>query len=160
MPATGHELTRRALLALGAAALARAADPAAEAWEVVTAMAAALGRGSDGEFLAVCDASLPGYATLRGNIAALVATAEIESGIDPVTNEGDGAARLLEVDWLLHLVERGFGRVTRRRQVVKCRMEKRSRKWKVVALEPVAFFAPLSAGMDLAHERRSRGLLR
>jgi hypothetical protein len=144
---------------LGAAALVRAADPAEEVWEVVTTMAAALGRGSDGEFLAVCDASLAGYATLRGNLAGLVAAAEIESGIDPVTNEGDGAARVLEVDWQLHLVERGLDRVTRRRQVVKCRMEKRSRKWKVVALEPVAFFAPPSAGMDLADQRRARALL-
>ena len=115
MPATGHRLTRRALLALGAAAVVRAADSAEEVWEVVTAVAAALGRGSDGEFLAVCDASLAGYATLRGNLAGLVAAAEIESGIDPVTNEGDGAARLLEVDWQLNLVERGFDRVTRRR---------------------------------------------
>jgi hypothetical protein len=160
MPVIGHRLTRRVILALGATALARAADPAEEAWEVVTAMAAALGRGSDGEFLAMCDASLHGYAELRGNVAGLVAAAEIESGIDPVKNEGDGAARVMEIDWLLHLVERGLDRVTRRRQVVKCRMEKRSRKWKVVALEPVAFFAPPSAGMDLADQRRARRLLR
>jgi hypothetical protein len=150
MPATGHELTRRAVLALAVAASARAADPAQEVWDVVTAMAAALGRGSDGEFLAACDSSLAGYAELRGNVAGLVAAAEVESGIDPVKNEGDAAARVLEVDWLLHIVERGLDRVTRRRQVVKCRIEKRSRKWKVVALEPVAFFAPPSAGMDLA----------
>ena len=160
MPATGHELTRRALLATGAAALARAADPAGEAWEVVTAMAAALGRGSDGEFLARCDPSLAGYAQLRANVAGLVAGCEVESGIDPVKNEGDGAARALEIDWLLHLVDRGLGRVTERRQFIKCRMEKRSRKWKVVALEPAAFFAPPSAGMDLAHQRRARAFLR
>jgi hypothetical protein len=161
MPATGHELTRRALLVAVAPLLAEAADPGAEAWDVVTAMALALGRGSDGEFLALCDPSLAGYSTLRANLAGLVAAADVESGIDPVKNEGDNAARDLEVDWQLSLVDRsGLQRVTRRRQVVKCRMEKRAGKWKVVALDPVAFFAPPSAGVDLADQRRARRLLR
>lgn len=161
MRATAPELTRRALLAGLTPILARAADSAEDAWEVVIAMASALGRGADGEFLAVCEPALPGYEALRANVAALVAAADVESAIDPVKNTGGGAARDLEVDWLMSLVDRGgLGRVTRRRQVVKCRMEKRGRRWKVVSLEPAAFFAPPSAGMDLAHQRGARALLR
>jgi hypothetical protein len=139
-------------LALCCAAAAEAANPAEEAWEVVTALAAALGRGSDGEFLALCDPAMPGFDTLRANVAGLVAAAELESGIDPVKNEANGEARDLEVDWTLSLIERSdLQRVTRRRQVVRCRLEKRSRKWKVVAIAPVEFFAPPSAGVNLAH---------
>ena len=161
MPATGRDLTRRALLAASVAALARAADPADEAWELITAMATALGRGDDVGFLSACDSSLSGYATLRTNVAALVATADIESAIDPVRNEGDATAREIEVDWQLNLVDRaGLQRVTRRRQVVKCRLEKRGRRWRVAKLDPVAFFAAPSAGMDFAHERGARFALR
>jgi hypothetical protein len=154
MPATGRELTRRAFLAASTVALARAADPAEEAWELITAMATALGRGDDVGFLSSCDPSLPGYATLRTNVAALAAAAEIESAIDPVRNTGDAAAREVEVDWQLNLVDRaGLQRVTRRRHAVKCKLEKRGRRWRVVMLDPVSFFAAPSAGLDFAHER-------
>jgi hypothetical protein len=161
MPATGRDLTRRALLAASAAVMARAADPADEAWELITAMATALGRADDVGFLSACDSSLAGYATLRTNVAALMATADIESAIDPVRNTGDATAREVEVDWQLNLVDRaGLQRVTRRRQVVKCRLEKRGRRWRVVTLDPVAFFAAPSAGMDFADERGARFALR
>jgi hypothetical protein len=161
MPAIAPEPTRRALLAAGLAAIARAADPSTEAWEVVTDMATALGRGSGTEFLAFCDPGAPGYAVLRSNVAALLAAAEVESGIDPVENSGDDNARVVRADWQLHLIDRtGLGRVTRRREVVTFRMEKRARRWKVTALTPAAFFAPPSAGVDLAHKRGSGGALR
>jgi hypothetical protein len=146
MPVIGPDLSRRTLLAASAAALARAADPAQETWDVITAMAAALSRSSDGEFMAACDPSLPGYEDLRTNVHALVAAVDMESGIDPVSNTGDDRARDVEADWTLQLVDRsGFGRVTRRRQNVKFRFEIRGRKWKVVKLEPASFFAPPSA---------------
>jgi hypothetical protein len=140
-------MTRRAAALLTiCAARALAADPAQEAWEIVTTMAAALGRADPGEFLSVCDAAMPGYATLRANVVALVAQADADSGIDPVRNTGDDHAREVEADWQLHLVDRsGLDRVTRRRENVKLRLEKRGRKWKVIAVEPVGFFAPLSA---------------
>jgi hypothetical protein len=144
MPATGPDRTRRALL-LGLAALARAADPAADAWEVVTGLAAALGRGSDVEFLAWCDPQLAGYSTLRANVSALVVAAEVESGIDPVKNEGDAQKRDVEIDWTMRLINRsGVGKLTERRETVRCGLEKRGRAWKVVRIEPVAFFAPSS----------------
>ena len=160
MAATGRKLTRRALL-FSAAALVRAADPAEEAWELITAMAAALASGADVEFLSACDPSMPGHAALRANVAALVAVADIESAIDPVRNTGDAAARELEVDWQLSLVDRaGLQRVTRRRQVVKCKLEKRGRGWKVMTLDPVSFFAAPSAGVNLAHQHGARVALR
>jgi hypothetical protein len=143
MPAIGRDISRRALL-LGLCALpAAAADPAQEVWEVITTLAAALSRSDPGEFLSVCDPAMPNYAVLKSNVVALVAQAEVESGIDPESNAGDDRARDVEADWSLHLVAKNdLQQVTRRRETVKCRIEKRGRKWKVAALDPVALFAP------------------
>jgi hypothetical protein len=146
MPATGPDRTRRALLLGAAAALLHAADPAAEAWEVVTGLAAALGRASEVAFLAYCDRQMPAYESLRANVSALVAAMDVESAIDPVRNDGDDRSRELEVDWQMRMVGRsGLRTVAQRQDTVKCRLERRGRGWKVVRLEPVAFFAPPSA---------------
>ena len=139
-------MTRRTALFTLCAASAIAAVPAQEVWDVVTVMAAALGTGDAGEFLAMCDPGTPGYALLRANVTALVAQADVESGIDPVQNTGDDRARQIVVDWQLQLVDRSaLQRVTRRREAVTCALAKRRGKWKVISIEPVAFFAPVSA---------------
>lgn len=140
-------MTRRAVIAAYlAAGRIWAADPAREVWEVITGMAAGLGRADPGEFLAPCDKALPGYSGLSANVSGLVAQVEVESGVDPVRNEGDGRTREVEVDWLMHLADRaGLLRVTEREQAVKFRFERRGRAWKVISLEPIAFFAPPSA---------------
>jgi hypothetical protein len=146
MPAIALEMTRRTALLIFCAAPSLAADPAQEAWEVITTLAAALGRGDAGEFLAACDSGMPGYETLRASVSALVAQAEVESGIDPAENSGDDRARNVVVDWQLQLVDRsGLQRVIRRRENVKLLLEKRGRTWKVGRIEPLGFFAPLSA---------------
>jgi hypothetical protein len=146
MPATGPEISRRAFALVCAAAVARAADPAQDAWDLVTKLAASLAAANTSEFLGFCDSAMTSYSDLRVNVSALVAQAEVESGIDPVRNEGDAAAREVEVDWSLRLVGRaGMDRVTNRQANVKLRLEKKGRHWKVVALAPIAFFAPPSA---------------
>jgi len=146
MPVTGREISRRAFALVCAAAVARGADPAQDAWDVVTRLAALLAAANATEFLDACDSGMPGYSDLRVNVSALVAQAEVESGIDPVRNEGDAAARDIEVDWSLRLVGRaGLDRVTSRRASVRLRLVKKGRSWKVTALDPVAFFAPPSA---------------
>ena len=129
-----------------AAAVARADDPAQDAWDLVTRLAAALASANTSEFLGFCDSGMASYSDLRVNVTALVAQAEVESGIDPVRNEGDGAARNIEVNWSLRLVGRaGLDRVTSRQANVKLRLEKKGRNWKVMSLDPVGFFAPPSA---------------
>jgi hypothetical protein len=146
MPAIAREMTRRTALLLFCAAPSVAADSAADAWEVITTLAGALGRGDAGEFLSMCDSTTPAYAALRVNVPALLAQAEVESGIDPVENSGDDRARQVVVDWQLQLVARtALERITRRRETVKCSMEKRGRKWKIVGIEPLGFFGPMSA---------------
>src|SRR5689334_8421356 len=118
MPATGPRWTRRVFLATAAAGLVRA-DAEADAWEIVTELATALGHSSPVEVLAVCDSQMPGFATLRAGVTALCAAADVESGIDPVRNTGNDRARDLEVDWTMQLIDRsGLGRVTRRHETV------------------------------------------
>jgi hypothetical protein len=133
-------------LLAAASAIARGADPSLDAWELVAKMAQALGTGDPAEFLSAFDAAMAGLAILRANVTALIAQWDVESGIDPVRNEGDDRAREVDVDWLLHLADRtGLDRVLRRRETVKLRMEKKGRNWKVVSLAPAGFFAPPSA---------------
>jgi hypothetical protein len=49
----------------------------------------------------------------------------------------------VEVDWSLRIVGRQDPAVTtRRQQRVKLRVTKTGRKWQIVALEPMEFFAP------------------
>ena len=139
-------MTRRTALSILCAAPLIAADPMQETWEVITTLAAALGRGDAGEFLSVCDSTTPAYAALRVSVPALVAQSEVESGIDPAQNSGNDRAREVVVDWQMQMVDRtGLQRVTRRRENVKVALEKRGRKWKVIGIEPLGFFAPLSA---------------
>jgi hypothetical protein len=50
----------------------------------------------------------------------------------------------VDLDWLLAINEKdGSGiRKETRRGVVKCRLERQGKRWKIVALEPVDFFRP------------------
>jgi hypothetical protein len=135
-------MTRRVLI-FGAFAIGLKADTAQEVWTFLADAAAALGQGNDVEFLHAFDPAMKGYETLRANVGALVRQVDIECAIEPVQSEGDDAGRTLELDWLLHLASRdGLSRVTRRRETVKCRVEKRKGKWRIVAFEPVSLFAP------------------
>jgi len=139
-------MTRRVALLTMWAARAVAADSADDAWEVVTSLAAALANADAGAFLGFCDSGMSGYETLRANVIALVGQVDADSGIDPVRNDGDDHVRHVEADWELRLVDRSaLQRTWQRRATVKLRIEKRGRKWKVVALDPVSFFAPQSA---------------
>jgi hypothetical protein len=146
MRVTGPDISRRTVLLACFVSCARAADPAADVWELIAGIAAALGHSDAGGFLNACDPAMPGFASLRADVTALTDQVDVESAIDPVRNEGDDRARAIEVDWLLRLIDRtGLGRVTSRRATVKCRVEKRGRKWRLVSFEPSGFFAPPSA---------------
>jgi hypothetical protein len=136
-------MTRRTLFWAALAAPLAAADPASEAWDLITDAATALGSGSAGEFLAPFDPAMPNYEALRANVTALVQQNQAQSAIQFTRNEGDGQARELELDWQLLLTSReDTARVTRRRETVKCRVEKHGRKWRIVSIAPEGFFAP------------------
>jgi hypothetical protein len=135
---------RRAILALTALPLAAplGADDASDIWELLTQAAAALSAGNAREFLDAFDRSMPGYQMLATNISGLVGEYEVESSIELLTEQGTGSTRTIELDWYLQLIEQQDETNTiRRREGVTCRLMKIEKKWRIVALEPIAFFA-------------------
>jgi hypothetical protein len=90
-------------------------------------------------FLDRFDPKMPGYETLHYEIEGLVARPGVSCSIEIVagTDHGDNQQRALELDWILYVeTDRP------RRQVVKIRIEKQGKKWKITALDPVEFFKP------------------
>jgi predicted ATPase len=132
---------RRVILALAAVPLS--ADDANEIWELLTQAAAALSAGNRDDFLQAFDRSMPGYQMLASNISGILAEYEVQSSVELLTEEDSGSARTIDLDWFLELVEQqDETNVTRRRDKVTCRLRKTGKKWKIVSLEPISFFAP------------------
>jgi hypothetical protein len=136
-------MTRRVLCMLPLAACCRASDPAREVLDVVADAAGSLSAGNVSLFMKAFDPAMAGYATLRENVTALIAQGEVQSLIEPLEDEGDERRRVHQFQWTLRW-KRGEDSASfaRREQVVTCKAEKRGGKWRIVALEPIAFFAP------------------
>ncbi len=136
-------MTRRALLLLPIALAARAADAARDVWDLLSAAASALTADDLAGFLDCFDPKMPGFDRLRADATALLREAETQSSIELVSNRGDDRARALEVDWELTAVERQSSMPAMRwRAVLKIRMEKQGKRWRIAGLEPSGFFAP------------------
>ncbi len=135
-------MTRRGLL-LAWVAAPLLADDAQEIWDLFTQMASALSEGNAVQFLRGFDPSMPGYRTLEANVTALVNQAQVQSSIEVLSDEGNGAARSVELDWFLQLVsQQDAAGSVRRRERVRCKVVKQARKWHITAFEPLALFAP------------------
>jgi hypothetical protein len=85
------------------------------------------------------DPKMPGFLTLRDEILALLDHSDVGTTWDVVTDEGDNQKRALQLDWLLHVDED-----QPRRQILKFRIERQGKKWKIVSLEPIEFFKPVA----------------
>ncbi|HTP32106.1 MAG TPA: hypothetical protein VMJ75_08040 [Candidatus Acidoferrales bacterium] len=120
-----------------------AADPAGEVLDLFTNLAGSLSAGNAVDFLSKFDKKMPGYEKLSQNVTALTRQADIESFVDLVRNEGDDQKREVEANWKMRLKVGNDATATPgRQQVLKCRVEKQGKNWKITALEPVDFFAP------------------
>jgi hypothetical protein len=86
-------------------------------------------------FLDKFDATMPGYAQLQENVEDLVSRSKVGSAVEFVTDDGDENKRTLDVDWTLEIEDR-----LPRRQVLKCTIERRGKRWKITSLAPVDFF--------------------
>ena len=86
-------------------------------------------------FLGDFDKSMPGYAALSDQIEAMIAAGEVSTAIDFVNSEGNARKWTLDLDWLLQCEGQ-----RPKRQVVKCTIEKRGRKWKITSIAPIEFF--------------------
>jgi len=111
--------------------------------DLFTALASALSEGNGLAFLDHFDHSMPGYEQFARNILALTEQNEITSAIDAITDEGDDRTRRVAVDWIVQIRSRAEnGPLVRRREIVKCSIERTKKKWKVTSLDPVSLFAP------------------
>ncbi len=88
-------------------------------------------------FLEKFDSKMPGYTTLHDEILALLDHSDVSSMIEVVSDNGDDQKRAVDLDWTLQTDEE-----QPRRQIVKFRIERQGKKWKIVSLEPIEFFKP------------------
>src|SRR5260370_26545619 len=122
------------------------ADTTQELVDVFGSMASALSEGNPAVFLRAIDPSTPGYAELARNVNALANQNELTCSIEIVRQEGDDRAQTVELDWLLEISGKSQSHpFLRREATVKCKLERRKNKWRVVSLDPTSFFAPPDA---------------
>jgi hypothetical protein len=133
-------IMRTALLLL--ISMAAVADTAADIQNVFSGAAEALINDDAAAFLEAFDRNMPDYAALRSNIEGLLAAYEVGSTIEVITDEGDDQKRTIDLDWLLITTEKFAINSTpqTRRAVIKCRLERQGRRWKITGLDPVDFF--------------------
>jgi hypothetical protein len=137
-------MTRRCVVLLPFAARLGAATAEEQVFDLFTRLASRLSAGDAAGFLEGFDQTMPGYEDFRANVTGLLQQAEVLSSIEFRRNDGTDTVRSVEADWFLQIKERyETGGVTRRRELVKCRVEKTGRRWKVFALEPQSLFAPV-----------------
>src|SRR5579862_1231084 len=96
------ELSRRGILLLAAAAVARAQAPA-DVLELLRMLADSLSQNDTDGFLANFDYKMEGYQTLRNEVEVLANTEGVGSAIEVLSDEGDDRKRALDLDWVLEI---------------------------------------------------------
>jgi hypothetical protein len=105
--------------------------------------ATALSDGNPAVFLRAIDPALPDYGRFTADVRALTAQNELSSSIAIVSQEGDDAVQSVELEWLLEIRGRDQTHIyVRRQSVVKCRLERQKKQWRIIALDPASFFSP------------------
>lgn len=106
-------------------------------------MTAALTEVDVPGFMDAFDPDMPGYDDLKSQVTALVNQAEVTSSVEPVQEGGDDEKRSIDLDWFLQVRSLlNDGPIIQRREVVHCELRKEKKKWKIVSLKPLDFFAP------------------
>jgi hypothetical protein len=119
------------------------ADTHADVVDVIASMTAALSDNNAPGFLKAVDKTMPGYDHLRGAIPALLAQGDIVSSVQPLRDEGDETKRTLQLDWYLEIRNPDeTAPVIRRREVIRCGVDKRDGHWRITSLDPLSFFEP------------------
>jgi hypothetical protein len=115
--------------------------------DVFTHVANALSEGDAVRFMQPFDRSTPDYEKLQAQVTALLVASDVQASIEFLEDSGDDNRRSVTLDFSIQIkLKEATGPVVRRRQAVKFRLEKRGKKWLIVSLEPLEFFAPLSPG--------------
>ncbi len=118
-------------------------DTQADLMSLFAKMAEALSDSNAPRFLSAFDPSTPGLDKLSNEVRDLVDDAEVSSSVEMISDQGNEQKHTVELDWYLEIKGKSFGASSeQRRQVVRCRLGRRGKQWKIVSLEPIAFFAP------------------
>ena len=119
-----------------------AADTHADVVDLFASMAAALSEINPPQFMSAFDKDMPDYEKLKAEVAALVKQADISSSVEPLKDEGDETKRNVDLDWYLEIRSLApDGPLVRRRDVIHCELRKDKKRWKIVSLKPIEFFA-------------------
>jgi hypothetical protein len=130
----------KTLVFLSAALMTLAQPPADTPKDVVDLFRTAVEALADKDsaaFLDKFDRNMPSYNSLRDEILALLDHSEVGSDVEIASDEGDAQKRALQLDWLLRI-----DNDQPRRQIIKCRIERQGKRWKITSIEPVEFFQP------------------
>ena len=144
----GAFLALVALMASPTAARSQVSDPAIGIKRLLLDASRSLQAANAALFMGHFDrASFDGYPALREDIAALTAHRRIASSVSVGVPEGGPEQWTASVDWLLELTPKlDPGPVERRRQTLRVSARKRGKRWRIVGLAPVGFFAPTQPG--------------
>jgi len=113
--------------------------------DTISAMASALSENNPDSFLENVDKNMPGYERLKSNVQALTAQADIHSGIDQVTEEGDEVT----VNWEMRIEPLGDlpnVQSERRVETLHLKFVQDGKRWKLAGLDHIEFFGPPRAG--------------
>jgi len=124
-----------------------------EAWDAVSGTAMDLqmaSRRAEGRedndlpsLLGRFDRAMAGYAQLEADLKALTSIWVVEPALQLASNEGSDDRRSLEIDWVMTLTSPlDGGRSLRKEETVKCVVEKRGKRWLIVAFTPLEILAP------------------
>ena len=106
--------------------------------EVLGKFVAALSEGNADAAIDLTDNAQPAMRLLAGQLRDLLRASEVGSAIDP---EDWTNSRTVVLDWILEIRSAdNVAAVTRKREKVTCKFEKKGRSWKIAALEPAGFF--------------------
>jgi hypothetical protein len=136
-------MTRRGLFLIAAAARLLRADEAQDIRDFFGQLLSALSEGNADQFLKSFDRSMPGYGMLAVNVEALLAQANVQSSVEVLSDEGTDSSRMLELDWVLQVVQvQAAGGATERRERVHCTLTRKGNKRRITRMEPLSLFAP------------------
>ena len=119
-----------------AVGVARAADAQQQIFDLFAKIASAM-------FIEAVDPGMPNFQDFRRDVVALTDLADVTNSIEVLSDTGDDTHRAEELDWFLEIVGKSDPHpMERRREVLKFRLERKGKKWKIVSIEPLHFFAP------------------
>jgi Fe-S-cluster formation regulator IscX/YfhJ len=140
---------RNFILSMGGAAAAamagsaRAADAQQQVFDLFSKIASALSDDDAAMFIEAVDPGMPNFQDFRRDVVALTDLADVTNSIEVLSDTGDDTHRAEELDWFLEIVGKSDPHpMERRREVLKFRLERKGKKWKIVSIEPLHFFAP------------------